>query len=65
MIVVNNQYTHGDMVYVVSDPEQVCRQVVAVTILPGEVLLYILNAGGESSEHYAFEISSEVTYHSL
>lgn len=65
MIVLNNQFSHGDSVYVVSDPDQIKRQVVAITILPGEVLLYILNAGAESTEHYGFELSAEVTYHSL
>lgn len=48
----------NEFVYLVSDPDQLMRQVVA-KIDYGVCYAYLLACGTESSEHYEHEISKE------
>lgn len=59
---INNQWTHGDAVYLVTDPEQQPRVVTKIGIWPGGLLSYVLGFNGEESEHFEFEISTELDF---
>jgi hypothetical protein len=60
MTIIDNKYNIGDTVYLKTDPEQKKRLVFAFEIRIGQVIVYWLSCGAESSPHYEFEISSEV-----
>lgn len=55
------EYTHGDIVYLKTDPDQKPRMVVAITIRPGGPTsnYYELACGEESSFHFDIEMSKE------
>lgn len=56
MIRVNNKYTFGDTVYLVTDPEQLKRVVIGIYIRQGGILYEICH-DVHTSEHYDFELS--------
>ena len=59
MMVIDNKYEIGAIVYLVTDEEQRARIITFIKILPGGVLSYELSCGHTGSEHYDFEISAE------
>ncbi len=59
MIVVNNKFEIGEIVYLVTDQEQRKRVVTGITICPDDSLLYEVITGTSPSKHYDFEISRE------
>jgi hypothetical protein len=59
MMVVDNKFSIGDYVYLVTDLDQLKRVVVSILITDGS-LIYGLNCGMSFSEHSACEISDEV-----
>jgi len=59
MMIVNNKFEIGEIVYLKTDLEQVKRLVVAITIRPENCIIYSLAHGMDSSLHYDFEISRE------
>jgi hypothetical protein len=59
MMVIENQFTHGDVVYLKTDKDQSARIVYALKVYKGEIL-YEVVCGTQSSAHYDFELSSEV-----
>jgi hypothetical protein len=60
MHVHQTSYTHGDTVYLRTDPMQLARMVVAFTIRPGGVVYYELACGADSSFHFEIEMSAVV-----
>lgn len=56
--VIDNKYEIGDIVYLVTDIEQVPRMVYCFVVYQNEII-YKLCAGIAMSEHYGFEISPE------
>lgn len=58
MMVIDNRYSFGDVVYLKTDREQAPRIVFAYKVTEREVL-YELACGEESSLHYGFELSLE------
>jgi hypothetical protein len=59
MMMVENKYDFGDVVYLVTDSDQEKRIVTAIKIYPSGGILYQLSCGTENSDHYEFEISKE------
>jgi len=59
MIVVDNKFEHGDVVYLKTDEEQRPHIVSKIEIFKGGELLYGLINKKEVSSHYEFEISTE------
>jgi len=59
MMVIENKYEFGEMVYLVTDDEQKKRIVTAIKVYPSGQLLYELSCGTDNSDHYEFEISKE------
>lgn len=59
MMVIDNQFEFGDIVYLKTDKDQLPRMVVRMSVKPGEIL-YCLAQG--NSEYWAmdFEITKEV-----
>ncbi|TDQ12172.1 hypothetical protein [Pedobacter metabolipauper] len=51
------KYTHGDIVYLKTDPDQKPRMVISFSIRPGGVAYYELAAGADSSYHFEIEMS--------
>jgi hypothetical protein len=58
MMVIENKYNLGDIVYLKTDPDQLRRIVTAIVVGPNG-LLYDLSIGGGGSQHYDIEISVE------
>lgn len=59
MIMVENIFDIGEVVYLKTDEEQSARIVTRIDIVPGEVFMYQLSCGTEFSLHYDFEITKE------
>jgi hypothetical protein len=56
--VINNKYAIGDIVYLVTDMEQIPRMVYCFLVYENSIV-YRLCAGTTTSEHYDFEISPD------
>ena len=61
MMVIDNKYEIGDIVYLTTDPDQAKRVVTSIHIRPNEQITYELSCGSHASDHYDFEISDEKT----
>jgi hypothetical protein len=60
MMIVDNKYNFGDEVYLKTDSEQLVRMVTSIHCHPNGQIVYQLTQGTVVSDHYDFEISSEV-----
>ena len=61
MIPIDNKYNIGETVYLKTDPEQLERLVIAITINP-HGLIYKLSCGNTFNDFYDVEISREKRY---
>ena len=59
MMVIDNKFSHGDLVYLKTDPDQRARIVSKISVLPDGVLVYELSHNTYTSMHYDFEISTQ------
>ncbi|MBC7948666.1 MAG: hypothetical protein H7Y42_12335 [Chitinophagaceae bacterium] len=59
MIVLNNKYEFGDIVYLKTDTDQHPRIVTAFISCPAGDILYEVNCGTIASRHYEFEITAD------
>jgi len=59
MIVVDNTFDHGDVVYLRTDIDQHPAIVIAIRIYKGGEYLYEVIRGTVTSTHYDFELSKE------
>lgn len=59
MMVINNAFEFGQIVYLTTDPDQRRRVVVELKVSPNGVL-YRLSCGTTDSDHYECEISTEI-----
>lgn len=50
-------YTHGDIVFLRTDPEQKPRMVTVIRLTPLQVV-YELSCGADSSDHYDIEMTA-------
>lgn len=57
MMVIDNKYNLGQVVFLHTDPDQLRRIVTQINILSGGVLIYGLSQCGSYSEHTEVEIS--------
>ncbi|MDQ6482247.1 hypothetical protein [Dyadobacter sp. LHD-138] len=55
---IKNQFEIGETVYLVTDPDQLRRQILFLYVFKDEIT-YEVGCGTEHSEHHAFEISRE------
>lgn len=58
MMIIENKYEIGDIVYLTTDREQLERLVTQLRISPCG-LIYIIQNGINQSEHYEMELSAE------
>lgn len=56
-MIIDNKFGHGDIVYLITDPEQLARVVTAITVCVNNCLIYELSCGAATSRHYDFEMS--------
>lgn len=59
MLVIDNKFELGQLVYLITDLEQEAYHVVEIHIRPGGSILYSLCIRTSVSDHYEFEISLE------
>ena len=59
MMVIDNKYDFGDIVYLLTDKEQLPRIIRGIEIFKAGELLYAVNCGTQESRHYEFELSLE------
>lgn len=52
-------YEVGDTVYLKTDTEQRARLITGIFVKPNDII-YQVSCGSEISNHYAFELSSEI-----
>lgn len=50
----------GQSLYLKTDPDQIPRAVVAVTLVPGDQAIYTLSYLGDEVNAYSFEVDEEV-----
>lgn len=62
MMLIENKYDFGDIVYLVTDGEQLPRIVTSIKIFKNGELLYLLSCGVSASDHYDFEMTKEKDY---
>lgn len=53
------KYDFGDLVYLITDPEQLQRMVVGVRIRSSGSIVYLLACGTQETDHTDTEISTE------
>lgn len=59
MMVIENEFELQQVVYLKTDPDQYARIVLGIEVCPYGDLLYRLQQGSNSSQHYGLEISAE------
>lgn len=52
------KYNHGDIVYIIVDPDQLEKIITSYTVYPNDVL-YNVSHGDHESTHYDFELSND------
>jgi hypothetical protein len=60
MMIIDNKFDIGQGVYLATDDEQLKRLVTSIHVHPNNQIVYYLTCGSSVSEHYDFEITSEV-----
>jgi hypothetical protein len=55
----NIPYTHGDLVYLKNDPDQLEYFIVAFILFPNQLLQLRISDGGYHYDVYEFEVSRE------
>jgi len=60
MMVIDNEFDFGEIVYLKTDKEQCARIVVSISAYKAGELLYKVVCGTLESSHYGFELSREV-----
>lgn len=58
MMMIDNKYEIGQIVYLKTDDDQRARIITCIRVFQNE-LLYQLSCGSQCSDHYEFEISTE------
>lgn len=59
MTQITFKYDVGQMLVLVTDPEQLERIVVGYSVIPGNIVLYRVCLGTTTSEHYEFELAEQ------
>jgi hypothetical protein len=59
---INNLFSIGQTVYITSDPDQLERKVLYITINPGNQLLYGIRFDGEIFDYWETELSADKKY---
>ena len=59
MMIIDNIYEIGQVVYLKTDTDQIPRIVISISVYKGGELLYKVASGTQTSEHYEFELSKE------
>lgn len=60
MIVIDNKYNLGEVLYLVTDRDQLKRIVTGIVYCPDNSILYEVINGTLASKHYDFELSREL-----
>ena len=55
---LNNKFTIGDIVYLITDPDQLQRIVTGIMVRKSQ-LIYQVSCGVDEHGHYEFELSFE------
>ena len=56
---MSTEYKLGQIVYLLTDEDQLPRMVTGITIRPGGTNIYHLSMSGEETSHYSIEISPD------
>lgn len=59
MMIIDNKFNIGDIVYLVTDPEQTPRMITAIWVYASGNLRYELSYSEHSTSHYECEITPE------
>ena len=58
-MIIENKFELGEILYLKTDVDQLCRICTAIIVCPDNSFLYELTCGTQASKHYDFEISQE------
>lgn len=56
-MIIDNTFEISEIVYLITDKEQIRRVVTSIKVCPDSSLMYQLSSGTTASDHYDFEIS--------
>lgn len=56
---IDNKYSHGEIVYLITDPDQFERMITRLIISMNQSILYELTCGTQTSVHYQQEITGQ------
>jgi hypothetical protein len=56
-MMIDNTYDFGEVIYLITDRDQLPRIVVGIFVYKDAEIMYKVNCGTQASEHYAFEMS--------
>jgi len=59
MLIVRNKFELTNIVYLITDSQQLKRIVTGIIIRANDVIMYELSCGTDSSWHHEFELSAE------
>lgn len=59
MMVIENKYSIGEAVYLLTDPDQRMMLITGIIVRPSGVLYY-LSYKAEETLHYEFELTSDI-----
>lgn len=59
MMILDEKFSLGEIVYLNTDIEQYPRCVTGYKIRPGGLIIYMLSCEGEETSHYDIEITKE------
>lgn len=62
MMIIDNKYEIGEVVFLSTDEEQKRRLITGLRICPSGQIIYCLSCGVTVSDHYDFELLTEKTY---
>lgn len=62
MMVIDNKYEIGDIVFLITDVDRKPRIVSSIEVFMNGELMYRLMQGTQYSSHYSFEITEERNY---
>jgi hypothetical protein len=57
MMIINNEYSMGEIVYLITDKEQSPRQIISITIGANDAILYRVMSGTIDTYHFEVELS--------
>jgi hypothetical protein len=57
-----SKFKNGDFVFLITDSDQLRRQIIAITFNIGDSIIYTVTCGVDSSSHFENELSEDKVF---